>query len=108
TLEVVFSGLFDFAALDINVVDNQFFAVGKFLEVISQRGDILTQIFFSLLEGHKNARLVKLRNPVNQNLNGQEGFPAAGAAANQCRAALRQAAEGNLVESLYSRRCLGQ
>src|SRR4030095_14936971 len=88
-LEVVFSGLFDFAALDMNVVDNQFLAVGKFLEVVSQRGDILTQIFFSLLEGHKNARLVKLRNAVNKKLNGQESLTAAGAAAHQRRADLR-------------------
>ena len=92
----------------MNVVDNQFFAVGKFLEVVSQRSDILSQIFFSLLEGHKNARLVELRRAVNQELNGQEGFTTAGAAANQRRPAFGQATEGNLVESLYSRWRLGQ
>jgi len=75
----------------MNVIDNQFLAVGEIFQVISQRSDILSQIFFSLLEGNKNARLVKSRCAVNKELNGEEGFTAASAAADERRPAFGQA-----------------
>jgi hypothetical protein len=60
-LEVVFAGLLDLAALDVDMVDGQSFLTDQIFEIEAQGGDVLGQLFGRLLKGHEDARLAENR-----------------------------------------------
>nr|QMS47978.1 hypothetical protein WG33_0177 [uncultured bacterium] len=105
--EIVFSGFLDFAALEMDIVDDEFLLPRQRIEVHAERGDVTRQFMRHFLEGDQDARLAELDCAAQQKLDAEESLAAARGAANQGRPSLRQAAEGNLVKPFYSSGCFG-
>ena len=106
--EVVLAGLLDLAALDVDVVDQQLLLLGQIVQVEAERADVLGQLLGGLLEGHEDAGLAELGGAADEELHREQGLAAAGAAADERGPAARQAAAGDLVESLDAGRGLGE
>ena len=107
-LEVVLAGLLDLAALDTHVVDRELLLCLELLQVEAERGDVGGELFPRLLERHEDARLAVLGGPAHEELHGEQRLATAGAAADERRAAARQAATRDLVKSLDAGRRLRQ
>ena len=96
-LEVVFARLFDLRAFDPDVFDGQPFPPHEIGQVVTQRAHVLDQIVLGLLERHEQAGL-SVPGAVNEELETEEGFSAAGTAAHERRPPFRQPAAGDLIE----------
>src|SRR6185312_6562193 len=108
TLEIVFTGFFDLAAFDADMIDRQFLRCNQPGHVESQRGDIVRKILGCLLEADEDAWLAEASRAVHQEGHAQQRLAAAGGAANQRRPASRESAEQDVVETGDSRRRLGE
>ncbi len=72
-------------------------------QIEAQGGDIGGQILRPLLKADKNARLAELGGPAHQELQGQERFARARAAADQGGPAGGQAPAGDFIQPCQSR-----
>jgi hypothetical protein len=100
SLEIVLAGLLDLAALDPDVVEHDLLLLDQPRKVEAERGDVLSELVVALLEAHEHAGLVESGRAVDEEADGEEGFTAAGSAANERRPAGRQASRGDLVEAV--------
>src|SRR5262245_24173292 len=94
--EVVLAGFLNLAALDVDVIDQQFFLRFELVEVEAEGANVLRQFLAGLLEGHEHAGLAELRGPADEKLHRQQCLSAAGAAADERRPATRQPAASDL------------
>ena len=106
--QVILAGLLDFTALDVNVIEQNFFAPDQARQIKSEQRDVALQLGFRLLEGHENARLAELHRSAHEEFRGQQRLAATRAAAHQRGPPARQPAAGDFVETLDARRTLGQ
>jgi hypothetical protein len=100
TLQIVVAGLLDLAALDPDVVEHDLLLLDERRQVVAERGDVLGELVVALLEAHEDAGLVELGRAVDEEAHGEEGFAAAGAAADQGGPAGRQASSRDLIEAV--------
>ena len=96
--EIVLPRLLDLRALDPDVFQRQALAPDERREVVAERRDILHDVVLGLLEGHEDAALA-VRRAVHEELQAEQRLAAAGPAADERRAAARQSASGDLVET---------
>jgi hypothetical protein len=107
-LQVILAALLDFTALNVDIVDRNFFASDKTCQIKSERRDIGLQLRLCLLKGHEYARLAELRRAAHEEFRGQQRLATTRAAADQGGPPARQPAAGDFIESLDARRALGQ
>lgn len=106
--QVVLAGLLDLVALDAYVTDLEFLLLGKGVQVEPEGTDVLNQFLGGFLEGQEDARLGILSRPPDKELHRQEGFAAAGTAADERGPASGQSAAGHFVQTLDARRTFFQ
>ena len=106
--QVILAALLDFTALEVDVVDRNFFAPDQARQIKSERRDVGLQLRFRLLEGHEHARLAELHRAAHEEFHGQQRLAATRATAHQRGPPARQSAAGDFVETLDARRTLGQ
>ena len=105
--EVIVPRFFDFAALNTNEVQNEFFSRNQVVQIETERTDVLSQFIAGFFKGHKNTRLSELRRPANQKFHCQKCFAAPGTTTNQRRATSRQPPSGDFVQPLDADRRFG-
>lgn len=108
TLEVVIAGLVDFAALNVDVIDQDFFLSLQGGEVESEGGDIGPQFQRGLLKRHEDSGLVELDHPADEKLRREQSLAAARATADQRGSAAGQTTPGDFIQTLDPSRTLGQ
>jgi len=106
-LQVVLTGLLDFAALDINEIQSEELLIFQVRQVETQGGHVLGQFFRGFLKRHENAGLTVSDGPPHHKLQAQQGLAAAGAAAHQGRAPPGQAAPRDLIQPRNAGGALG-
>jgi hypothetical protein len=106
--EVVSAGVRDFTALDVHVVEHNFFASGQARQVEAERRDVSPQLRVCLLERHEHTRLAEPGRAANEEFRGQQGLAAPRAAAHQRGPPARQPAAGDFIETLDAGGTLGQ
>ena len=106
--QVVLARLLDLAALDVDEVEHQFLLRDQRLEIMPERGEVRRQLLGVLLEGHEDARLAELHRAAHEEFHGQQRLAAAGAAAQERRPPLGQAAAGEFIQSLDAGGRFGQ
>jgi len=107
-VEVPVAGLLDLGTVHLDVVDHEF-AVGLELpEIEAQRRDVGGQILRRLLERGEHPRLVEHRRPADEELHPQQRLAATRRPADERRAATRQTAAGEVVETADPGRRLRQ
>ena len=87
--EIVFTGLLDLAAIDVDVVDDEFLLRDKRVEVVAQRAHVLREFLGVFLEGHEHAGLGELLRAVHEKADAQQGLAGPGPARHQRGPALR-------------------
>ena len=70
--EVVFAGLLDLAAIDVDVVDEQLLLVDELVEVVAERAHVLRELLGVLLEGHQHAGFAELGAPFTRKRDAQQ------------------------------------
>ena len=70
-LQVILAALLDFTALNVDIVDRNFFASDKTCQIKSERRDIGLQLRLCLLKGHEYARLAELRRAAHEEFRGK-------------------------------------
>ena len=98
-LEVVLAGLAELGPVDVDVVEGELLLRDEALQVEAERREVLLEVLDLLLEGDEDAGLAVVDDPAGHELHGEEGLAAPRPAADEDRPALRQAAEGDLVEA---------
>src|SRR5262249_47986925 len=96
--QVVLAGLLDLAPLDVNIIHQELVLAGQLLQVEAEGADVLGQFLGGLLEGHEDAGLPELGGAADEELHGEQGSAAAGAAADERGPAARQAAAGDFIK----------
>jgi hypothetical protein len=98
--QVILVALLGFTALDVDVVNHDFFAPDQARQIKSERRDVGLQLLFRLLEGHEHARLVELRRAAHEEFHSQQRLAAPRAAADERGPPARQPAAGDFIETL--------
>ena len=96
--EIIFARLLEFAAIDIDVIEQQLLAGNQRLQIETQRGHIIGQLLARFFKRHEDAGFVELGGAAHQKFHRQQGLAAARAAANQRGPTRRQTAAGNFIE----------
>lgn len=107
-LQIILAGLLDLAALNVDMLEHEFFLGDELVQVEAERADIGGEFRGVFLEHHEHARFVKLRRPTHQKLQGEHRLATARTAANQCGPACGQPAAGDLIEALDAGGGLGE
>ena len=106
--QIVVAGFVNLAALDADEINDQLLFVRQFIQVETERANILRELGAGLLECHENAGFVVFRGSANQELHGQQSLARAGAAADERGTAARETASGDLIQALDAGRRFGQ
>jgi hypothetical protein len=80
----------------------------QIIQVITQGGKVLSQVFGGFLEGNEDTRLLVLNSAPQQKLHSQHSLSASGAPAYQSGTAFRQSAAADFVKSPDAGRALFQ
>ena len=107
-LQVIVAAFLNLTGLDVDIVDQDFFAPDQAGQVETKRGDIGRQFLFRFLERHEYARFVEPHSAAHEKFRGQQCLAAARAATDQSGAPAWQTAIGNFIEALDTGRTLGQ
>ncbi len=100
TVQVVFAGLHDLAAIDLHLVDHEFLVGDQCGQIVAQRGDVLGQIGGAFLEAQECAVLAVLLDTSDQELHADQRLAGTGAAADQRGAPAREAAAGDDIQAV--------
>ena len=106
--QIILAALLDFAALDVDVINDDFFAPDQARQIKSERRDVGRQLLFRLLESHEHARLAELHRAAHEKFRREQRLAATRAAADQRGPPARQPAAGDFVETLDAGGALGQ
>ena len=106
--EIVFAGLLDLAAFDVDVIEGQLACASRAGRSKPSEATFCASSSGRLLKGDKDARLVVVHRAAHEELHRQQRFAAPRPAADQRRPAGRQAAVGNIIQSRDAGRALGQ
>ncbi len=107
-LEIVVAGLLDLAALDADVVEDDFLVLDQSRKIEAQGGDVLRQLIRAFLEAHEHARLVESSRAMNEEADSEQSFAAPGSATHERGSTRWQSAAGNFVETFNAGRSFGQ
>ena len=99
TFEIVFAGLGDLRAVELDVVDGKLLLGDQLLDVVVERTDILDEVFGLLFEGKEDARLVVFDRAVVKEGHAEQGLAAARRAAQQGGPSLGEAALSHLIKA---------
>jgi hypothetical protein len=99
TFEIVFAGLGDLRAVELDVVDGKLFLGDQLLDVVVERTDILDEVFGLLFEGKEGARLVVFDRAVVKEGHAEQGLAAARRAAQQGGPSFGEAALSHLIKA---------
>ena len=97
--QIVFTALFKFTTLNVNVFKPDLFVFHQALQVETQRCNVCSEFFLCFLERYKHARFVVLRCSTDDKLHSKEGLSAARTAAHERRSPFRQSSVRNLIET---------
>ena len=100
SFQIVFAGFLKITGLAVHKIQHDLFARNQVLQVETERGEVLGQVFGGLFKSHKDARLVELPCAAHEKLHGEERLATARAAADQRRPAFGQSAAGDFVQPL--------
>ena len=100
TVQVVFAGLHDLAAIDLHLVDHELLVGGQRGQIVAERGDVLGQIGGAFLEAHEGAVLAVLLDAADQELHADQRLAGTGATADQRGAPAREAAAGDDIQAV--------
>ncbi len=103
SFQIVFAGLLDLAALDMDMVDEDLLGSGKAVQVKAEGGHILGQFLGRFLKGDKYAGLIEVFRPAHKELHAEQRLSRACPAADQGGASFRQSAVRNFIEAFDSR-----
>ena len=98
-LEAVLPGLFDLAAVDVDVVDHEAPLLDQPGQVEAKRSHVLGELLGVFFKAHQHARFVVERGAVDEEADAEQGLARAGPAAHQRGATGGQPAVGDLVEA---------
>ena len=104
SVKIVFAGLFNFAAIDINMVDPEKFVLLQHIEIEPQRSYIHLEVLRIFFKGNNDPRFTKLHGTPYDAFNGKQGFAGAGAATNEGGTSDWEAPAGNFIETADARR----
>jgi hypothetical protein len=108
TFEIIFAGLVDFAALELDVIDRELLLRDQRVQIEAERADVLRQLFGGLFERDENAGVAELRGAANEKFHRQQRLAAACGATDQRRPALRQPALRHFIQTINACERLGQ
>jgi hypothetical protein len=96
--EIVFARLLEFAAIHVNVIQQQLLAGDERLQIEAQRRHVFGQFLARFFKRHEDARLAVLGGAAHEKFHRQQGLAAARAAADQRGPARGQSAAGDFIE----------
>src|SRR5262245_50568750 len=105
-LEIVFASSVGFAALDLNVVENDFLLRRQRVEIEPNGAHIIRKLLCPLLKQEIDAGFIEFHRTVNEEFSRQHGLAGACSFDNNSRASRRQASLSNLIQSLDAGLCL--
>ena len=106
--QVILARLLDLAALDVDIIEHDFFLCRELAQIEAERADIGLEFGRVFLEHHEHARLAKLRRPAHQEFHGEHGLSGPRTATYEGRPARRQPAAGDFIEALNAGGRFGQ
>src|SRR5215467_2927786 len=99
SLEIVFAGLMDFAALEMHIIDDDLPSGNEPIEIDAQRAYVLREIGDGFLKSNQSARLAELLRPTHEEFDTEQCLTGASTARDERGATLWQAAKGDFIES---------
>jgi len=108
SLQIIHAARLDLAALDMHVIESDFFAPNQAGKVEPERGDVGDQFRLRFLESEHHARFIEMHRAAHEELGGEQRLTTAGTAAHQRGSSSGPPAAGDFVETLNARGTLGQ